>query len=478
MHLAVRLLRSGSVARAPYPPLDGAAEDHEPPLDGAADAHDSPLNGAARAEDPRPRWIRPEWRRRLAIDSGFALFAALTYFNVSTFGFHVIVSRLLGPARYGALGAVLVLTSLAGNATGAVSTAVTRTVAVRRDGAEWDVARAQRRGLIAAFAAFVIVAALAAPLESYLHLGSPVPVLLLAVMAAAILAGLVPRGVLMGERRFARVATALTTGVTLKLVAGAMLASSLGVSGAVAAAALGEALTTLLYIRALGRRRGSTPLRVPLRSSSLATGAYGGFWLLAAADTFFARHLLTATGSGLYVAASTAGSIALFLPNNITLTAFPSLAWAAGDGNSPPGTFTRAFIAASTLTVAAAGVLALLPSLAIAVLFGSSFRSASEILVLLAVSNGAQGMVSFLLHHQLAHHRLTCLLPWAGLGTLAIVANAAHHSPRQIATEAMSVSLVLMLAMGAASLRMVVARRPADPGPDPMLPLPVGFVTE
>jgi len=42
----------------------------------------------------------------------------------------------------------------------------------------------------------------------------------------------------------------------------------------------------------------------------------------------------------------------------------------------------------------------------------------------------------------------------------------------------MSVSLVLMLAMGAASLRMVVARRPADPGPDPMLPLPVGFVTE
>jgi len=259
----------------------------------------------------------------------------------------VIVSRLLGPARYGALGAVLALTSLAGNATGAVSTAVTRTVAVRRGGAEWDVARARRRGFIAALAALVIVAALAAPLESYLHLGSPVPVLLLAVMAAAILAGLVPRGVLMGERRFAPVATALATGVTLKLVAGALLASSLGVSGAVAAAALGEAITTLLYIRALGRRHGSTELRVPLRSSSLATGAYGGFWLLAAADTFFARHLLTATGSGLYVAASTAGSIALFLPNNITLTAFPSLAGAAGDGNSPPGMFSRAFIAAS-----------------------------------------------------------------------------------------------------------------------------------
>ncbi|HEY2430085.1 MAG TPA: hypothetical protein VGI06_14195, partial [Acidimicrobiales bacterium] len=312
-------------------------------------------------------------------------------------------------------------------------------------------------------------------LERYLHLGSPVPVLLLAVLAAAILGGLVPRGVLMGEKRFAPVAGGLATGVTLKLVLGAGLAAAFGVSGAVAAAAAGECVTTLLYYRSLGPHRSGTELRVPGRSFSLATGAYCGFWLLAAADTFLARHLLSATSSGLYVAASTAGSIALFLPNNITLTVFPSLAGAAGDDRSPTGTFGSALVAAGALTVAAAGALALLPSLAVAILFGPSFKAASGLLVLLAVSNGAQGMVSFLLHHQLAHHRLTCLLPWLGLGALVAAANVAHQSPRQIAAEALVISVVLVVVMATLSLRMVMA--PGDPEPEPEDLVP-GFVKD
>jgi len=414
----------------------------------------------------------------LAGDSGAILFAALTYFNVSTFGFHVVVSRLLGPAQYGALGAVLVLTSLAGNATGAASTAVTRTVAVAGAGrVSWDVRRARRRGLVAAGVTLVLVAALAPVLERYLHLGSAVPVLLLAVLAAAILAGLLPRGVLMGEKRFAPVAIGLATGVTIKLILGAVLASTMGVPGAVAAAAAGECITTLLYYRALGPSRAGTELRVPGRSFSLASGAYAGFWLLAAADTFLARHLLSATSSGLYVAASTAGSIALFLPNNITLTVFPSLAGAAGDDRAPPGTFGAALLAAGALTVAGAGVLALLPSLVVAILFGPSFKAASAILVLLAVSNGAQGMISFLLHHQLAHHRLTCLLPWLGLGALAVAANAAHHSPTQIAGEALVISVTLVAVMAVVSLRMVMARV-GDEEPEGLVPLPAGFVKD
>jgi O-antigen/teichoic acid export membrane protein len=216
---------------------------------------------------------------------------------------------------------------------------------------------------------------------------------------------------------------------------------------------------------------------VPGRSFSLSTGAYCGFWLLAAADTFLVRHLLGPTSSGLYVAASTAGSIALFLPNNITLTAFPSLAGAAGDEAAPPGTFGRALAAAAALTVGAAGVLALLPSLVVAILFGPGFKAASTILVLLAISNGAQGMVSFLLHHQLAHHRLSCLMPWLGLAGLAVAANAAHHSPEQVAAEAMVTSLVLFAGMAVVSIRMVLAHAPAQE-PEDLVPLPAGFVKD
>jgi O-antigen/teichoic acid export membrane protein len=416
--------------------------------------------------------------RRPTRNSGLVLFAALTYFNLSTFGFHVIVSRLLGPARYGALGAILALASLSGNGTGAVSAAVTRAVAIGGADRPWNTRRVRRIGLTAAAVAAVAVAALSPVLERYLHLTSPVPLLLFAVLAAATLAGMVPRGVLLGRHRFAPVAAALILGVTTKLALGAVLASVAGVSGAMAGAALGECVTAALCFRAeRASANNGDGLSVPFRSFSLATGAYWGFWLLTATDTFLARHLLSATVSGLYVAASAAASIALFLPNNITLTAFPSLAGAAADGGGPSATFRRAFTAAAGLTLVASGSLALLPGLAVAVLFGPGFKHAAPVLVLLAVSNGAQGMISFLLHHQLAHHRATCLLPWIGLLVLVPIVYAAHRSASQVATEDMVVSLGLFGAMALISVRLLVGTAAQEPV-DPTLPLAAGLVNE
>jgi len=416
---------------------------------------------------------------RLGRNTGIAFFAALTYFNLSTFGFHVIVSRLLGPARYGALGAILALAALSGNGTGAISAAATRAVAWGGADRPWDTRRARRLGLIAGGGAFVVVCALDPVLERYLHLTSPVPLLLFAVLAAATLAGMVPRGILLGRRRFAPVSAALACGVTTKLALGAVLAHTAGISGAMTGAALGECVTAALCFRAErvapGNHGDGSELSVPFRSFSLATGAYWGLWLLTATDTFLARHLLTATTSGLYVAASTAASIALFLPNNITLAAFPSLAGAAADGGGKPGTFRRPFIAAAALTVLAAGALALMHGLVVEVLFGSGFKHAAPLLLLLCVSNGSQGMVSFLMHHQLAHHKATCLLPWLAILVLVPVVYAAHSSGSQIATEDIAVSASLLGAMGLVSLRLLVPR--AVPAAD-VAPLPFEVVAE
>jgi len=416
--------------------------------------------------------------RRPTLNSGVALFAALTYFNVSTFGFHVIVSRLLGPARYGALGAILALASLSGNGTGAVGAAVTRAVSIGGADRPWDTRRVRRIGLIAAAVAAAAVGGVSPILERYLHLTSPVPLLLFAVLAAATLAGMVPRGVLLGRRRFAPVAAALGVGVTTKLVVGAVLANLAGISGAMAGAALGECVTAALCFRAeRASTSGGDELSVPFRSFSLATGAYWGFWLLTSTDTFLARHLLAPTPSGLYVAASAAASIALFLPNNITLTAFPSLAGAAADADGTSRTFRRAFAAAAGLTTVAAGGLALLPGLAVAVLFGSGFKHAAPLLVMLAVSNGSQGMVSFLLHHQLAHHRVTCLLPWVGLLLLVPVIYAAHGSASRIAAEDMVISVGLFATMAMVSLRLLVPP-PATAPVATALPFAAGVVKE
>ena len=208
-------------------------------------------------------------------------------------------------------------------------------------------------------------------------------------------------------------------------------------------------------------------LHVPRRSVVLSSGAYSSLWLLAAADTFLARHLLTAHSSGLYVAASTAASIALFMPNNVTLAVFPALAGDAARGQ--PGEFKRALGCAGGLTVLATTGLALLPALIIAILFGPSYRGAAAILVLLAFSNGAQGLVGFLQHHQLAHHRSSCLLPWLGLATFGAIAITFPGSPTHLAAQAVCVSVALLGVMAVFSLRiaLLVRARTTEPEIEP-----------
>src|SRR4051812_38730553 len=66
---------------------------------------------------------------------GFLLFGAMTAVDVSNFLFHVLISRILGPSSYGALGALLGLLLVLQVPIGAMQVAITQEVAARRDAA-------------------------------------------------------------------------------------------------------------------------------------------------------------------------------------------------------------------------------------------------------------------------------------------------------------------------------------------------------
>jgi O-antigen/teichoic acid export membrane protein len=197
--------------------------------------------------------------------------------------------------------------------------------------------------------------------------------------------------------------------------------------------------------------------------------AYAGMYGLSATDTFLARHLLPGYPAGLYVAASTAGSIALWLPYNVTASSFPGLAEEARDASNGRRCFVTGLAAVTALTGAVAMAMVLLPHLAVGVLFGRAFDGSAPILVLLAVSNGAQGVAGFLLHHQLAHHRMGSMIPWLGLVAMAVGIYSFHSSAHQIAAVAVVVSLTLLGVMAVASL--VLEHRRTSPGwPPPPRP--------
>ena len=387
------------------------------------------------------------------------LVLALCFNSAGVFAFHIVVSRLLGPSRYGALGALLALALILSVASGAVTMAVTQRVAASPPATGWSIARQYRVVGVGCLVLAVAGACGAAEIKHYLHLGTLTPVVLLVLFGEVVLCGLVPRGVLVGQHRYRLMGGAVAIGAVVRVIAGAALAPAFGTSGAIAAYGAAEGATTLIALVGVVRHRqrgdAVSELNVSWRSLGLALAAFGGMWTFSATDTFLARHLLSSVGAGIYVAASVAGSAALWLPYTVTGSVFARLSAEAHAEDTKGRDFRNSLVATVLMAGGICVALVLVPGLVIRVLFGASYEASARVLVFLAVSNGLQGVTGFLVSHQLAHRRWTVLLPWAGVVGLVTAIYLHHQTPRAIALAAVLVSLALCVAVLAGSVRIV-----------------------
>ena len=270
---------------------------------------------------------------------GLGFFVATGALNVSSFLFHVVISRLLGPSIYGALGALLNVLLIFSVPLGAIQAAVTRSESAHLHGEGHGIGLysvMMRVGLAGIICTLVLI--IFSPLVAgYLHLSSVESTMILAIWVLPALIGAVAQGVLMGRLRFGPVSVAmLLGGVVGRLALGIILVEmGFGLVGAVAASVLAQLIQTTIvcfplaseFVHSKGYSVG-----VGLRSGILSILALGGYWVLGTEDTVLARHFLPAHSAGLYAAASTAGRIAFFLPSAIALIAFPRFSREGGRG--------------------------------------------------------------------------------------------------------------------------------------------------
>src|ERR671931_683190 len=189
----------------------------------------------------------PPVRRSLS-RGGLVLAPTVGLANGINYGYSVLMAALLGPSAFGALGALLALV-LIGSVPGlALQTVVARHAALlRSDGDPVGLWRATLH-LSARWSAVLFAAtALASPvLRGYLHLGSLVPALMLALVVAPTPFGFAAQGALLGREAFARLGTVGVTSAVCKLAGGlALVAAGLGVTGAMAGAAAGSVVGAL-----------------------------------------------------------------------------------------------------------------------------------------------------------------------------------------------------------------------------------------
>ena len=273
---------------------------------------------------------------------GAVIAVAMAVMNVTTYAFTILAARLLGPAEYGALAAVMGLLlivnviSLGLQATGArrVSAAPGSRLEIERDVLSTGYRSAAVLGVVTLLASPVVAV--------LLHLDTWLIPAFVAVTAVPLTVMGAQAGVLQGERRWGPLA-----GIYLAVGLGRLGFGALGLAverntlGAMAGVAIGALLPVAIGAAALRRpgreRPGRTP---PRRADRWAEGgvlrevghnshALLAFFALSNVDVVTARITLDEHQAGLYAGGLIMAKAVLFLPQFIVVLAFPSMASSA-----------------------------------------------------------------------------------------------------------------------------------------------------
>ena len=408
--------------------------------------------------------------------------------NALHFAFHVLMARMLGPAGYGALAALMALLYVGYVLTEAMQTVMARYTARAASPGEVRtlVERALHQGLRGAAAITVIYLLAAIGLAPLLRL----PYALMAIFALAFATlPLIPvtRGTLLGLNRFGGFGMSMLAEVAVKLGLAA-LAVWIGWNEMGAAAAVGLSLVVAFA-------SGFLPLRdlrevAPAPVATSGTVAYGVPVLAVTAtvmafysiDVLLARALFPAAVAGQYAVASLLGKGILLGVTPITRVMFPLASGA------PAGSALRRRVLAGTLGLIALCVtpvlilLKVFPGEVVRVAGGEQYGQTAAIVLPVAAALTLMSFSNTLLLFRLSASvprgwmALPLLLPleaallWASRGSLSTFAGAVLIANAGFLLA--SAALAMQPARGgqgagASSPRDALPRNPAPSAPPP-----------
>ncbi|UDY22428.1 lipopolysaccharide biosynthesis protein [Nocardioides sp. Kera G14] len=277
--------------------------------------------------------VRPSGLRRL-LESGGLIAVAIVVMNMSTYGFQMVAARLVGPEEYGSIASLLAIQLVSSVLQLGLQATAARRIAAAPD----DVAEVEhgilRLGWRAAGALTLVLLALSPLISHLLHLQSLYPALLLAVGALPMNVQGAQCGILQGERRWGALALVYLAAGVPRLAIGAIALSVRATEGAgMAAVALGWIAPCAVGWWFLSRGRHARPRRGgrSVAQRQLATEvahsslALLGFFALSNIDIVMSRHILTPHGSGLYAGGLILTKAVLFLPQFVSIVAFPAM---------------------------------------------------------------------------------------------------------------------------------------------------------
>jgi O-antigen/teichoic acid export membrane protein len=418
---------------------------------------------AARADAPSTSTEkRPPARLVARLGRATTVMIALTFIASATnYASNIIFSRLLSPASYGDLTALIAFAVIVAVPTGAAQTVVAERVAVLLAEGKHDHARYLIRHALAHIAMIALILGVAYVLcipllKQVLGLQTIGPAIALAPLLVLSFFVPVAYGVLQGMERFVALGAVLLVTAMSRIVIGVPWTLAGGGAGG---PLFGQAVGCLLALGAtayLARsyllRRGTGAARAglrrrPDRRTLAAGGVFIGFALISNLDVLLAKLLLPPHAAGEYAALVTVEKIVIFLPAAVAVVMVPNAARAMHLEGSARRVLRIAALLVALTTLLVAVPASLAPHMLLQLMFGPKYvNAAAGVLPIVCAGTGLALLYLLVVYTVAIEDRRLLWLLVGGVVVQVGAIVALHSSPAQIATVQACVIAILLVA--------------------------------
>ena len=385
--------------------------------------------------------------------AALALGVATAVGHALSYAFSLVLSRALGPADFGALGALLGIAVVASVPATALQTQVARFSAVADTGAM--ARQSYRLSWWVGLGQGVLLAALAFPLTEILRLDSALAVLLLG-------AGLLPvsviaarQGTLLGRGQFGLLAVTMVLVPALRLGgAGVAAGTGMDVTGALGMQTVATWVGLVAVMAVVRPGSGGAPPQDPTVAGPRLIGVVAsgasllGLFVLANVDVLLARAFLTDPESGVYAVGALGAKVMFWGSHFVALLVFPRVA----RGNDGGAVLLPAGLVVATIGAAATVASIWLAGPVLDLLVGSAYADAAAVFPWFVVLGTLLSLVQLMTYAAVAAdaHRASALLWVTVVAQSTVVALAARSSVLDI--EGVSIAGAALLTVASALL--------------------------
>lgn len=313
--------------------------------------------------------------------------------NVVNYAYHLIMGRVLGPVNYGVLASIFSILYLISVIPSSTSVSIVKFISSAKDGSEaYSIYSSLARFVFILAGIVSLVFMIFSPaVAKFLHIDNFLMVTMVSFVLFLSLITLVNQATSQGLLKFSGLVIPNLVSAVVKLGLGIVLIIlGWSVFGAIFAVVVGAAISYLYsrwFIKKVltGKNNKSFDLKPFFKYSIPVLVQAFAFTSIFTTDLILVKHFLPDFEAGIYAALSTLGKIIFFAVTPIVGTMFPIVAGRRAKGEPYEKVFLLSFVITFIISILVVIFYWLFPNIAIGVLYGKAYLSASTELVWMGI---------------------------------------------------------------------------------------------